>query len=55
MYDDTAPNPVAQFVDEFDPIDDMTLVPQDGMERLGNADINVQLDLKMDNLGDGAN
>ncbi|KAK5738459.1 hypothetical protein LTR17_005987 [Elasticomyces elasticus] len=53
-YDDAAPKPAAALLDAFDPFDDFTLQPQDGMELLGDADVTVTLDLAMDNLGDGA-
>ncbi|KAK5110436.1 hypothetical protein LTR62_005787 [Meristemomyces frigidus] len=32
MYDDAAPQPAAAILDEFEPLDDFSLVPQDGME-----------------------
>ncbi|KAK5703725.1 hypothetical protein LTR97_002738 [Elasticomyces elasticus] len=53
-YDNAAPKPAAALLDAFDPFDDFTLQPQDGMELLGDADVTVTLDLAMDNLGDGA-
>lgn len=42
-------------LDEFAPFDDFTLVPQDGMEIYDHVDYSFNLDLKMANLGDGAN
>lgn len=42
-------------IDSFDPVDDMDLVPYDEQERLPEPDRIVQLDVAMDNLGDGAN
>ena len=42
-------------LDEFDPFDDFTLVPYDKMPLLDRVDYSFNLDLKMDNLGDGAN
>jgi iron transport multicopper oxidase len=42
-------------VDEFAPFDDFELVPIDGMELLPDADYTVELELTMENLGDGAN
>ncbi|UNI20006.1 hypothetical protein JDV02_006143 [Purpureocillium takamizusanense] len=55
VYDDAKPKPDAALVDEFDPFDDMTLVPYDEMPLLPEPDQVVQLDVIMDNLGDGAN
>ncbi|KAH0847417.1 hypothetical protein AYO21_11152 [Fonsecaea monophora] len=55
VYDAEKPLPEPKFVDEFDPFDDMELVPTDGEELLENPDLVVQLDVVMDNLGDGAN
>ncbi|RMZ85754.1 hypothetical protein DV737_g470, partial [Chaetothyriales sp. CBS 132003] len=55
VYDDQAELPTPAFVDEFDPFDDMTLVPYDKEELLPDPDVTVQLDVVMDNLGDGAN
>ncbi|KAF6805665.1 iron transport multicopper oxidase fet3 [Colletotrichum musicola] len=54
-YDQSKPLPEPATVDELDPFDDMTLVPHDGMERLGEPDQTVELNVIMDNLGDGAN
>jgi len=42
-------------VDEFDPFDDFTLIPFDKQGILDKVDKSFTLDLKMDNLGDGAN
>ncbi|KAK8211353.1 hypothetical protein M8818_003320 [Zalaria obscura] len=55
VYDKSSDLPTPALVDEFDPYDDFNLVPTDGMELYENVDYQVQLDLKMDNLGDGAN
>ena len=55
MYDESAPKPKPALLDSFKPFDDITLVPEDGMELLKHPDKRVRLDLKMDNLGDGAN
>ncbi|KAB8437403.1 hypothetical protein FH972_025081 [Carpinus fangiana] len=55
VYDSAKDMPEAALVDEFDPFDDFTLVPQDEMELYDHYDHQVVLDLKMDNLGDGAN
>ena len=42
-------------MDEFAPFDDFDLVPTDGMELLPDADDTIELELTMENLGDGAN
>lgn len=42
-------------LEEFEPLDDFSLRPLDNLAALGAADRTVTLDLKMDNLGDGAN
>ncbi|RMZ75423.1 hypothetical protein DV738_g5496, partial [Chaetothyriales sp. CBS 135597] len=55
VYDETAPLPTPAFADAFDPFDDMTLVPYDKQEILPEPDMVIQLDVAMDNLGDGAN
>ncbi|KAI6092909.1 putative ferroxidase [Hypoxylon rubiginosum] len=55
VYDETAPLPDPAFVDELDPFDDMTLIPYDNQTLLGEPDQTVELDVIMDNLGDGAN
>jgi FtsP/CotA-like multicopper oxidase with cupredoxin domain len=54
VYDADKPMPTPALIDEFDPFDDMTLVPTDGEELLEDPDLVVQLDVLMDNLGDGA-
>lgn len=55
VYDEAKERPVPATIDEFDPFDDFTLVPQDGEKLLENPDFSFSLDLKMGNLGDGAN
>ena len=55
VYDDTKALPEPALIDEFDPFDDFTLVPQDGEELLENPDYSFHLDVVMDNLNDGAN
>lgn len=55
MYDSSAPKPTPALVDTFHPFDDFTLVPEDGLERYDHVDQTIQLDLKMANLGNGAN
>lgn len=42
-------------MDAFEPFDDFTLVPLDREGILDKVDYTMTLDLKMDNLGDGAN
>lgn len=55
MYDDNEPKPSPAVLDVFEPFDDYTLTPEDGLEMYSNVDYSFNLDLKMDNLGDGAN
>ena len=55
MYNENAPKSEAALLDEFAPFDDWTLVPEDGLELYDHVDYSFSLDLKMDNLGDGAN
>jgi len=55
VYDDKAVKPSAALLDTFKPFDDYALVPQDGLEIYSTVDYSFNLDLKMDNLGDGAN
>jgi iron transport multicopper oxidase len=54
VYDAEKPMPIPKLIDAFDPFDDMDLVPTDGEELLEGPDLVVQLDVLMDNLGDGA-
>lgn len=54
VYDNSKPMPEPKLIDEFAPFDDMLLVPEDGEELLPDPDVTVQLDVVMDNLGDGA-
>ncbi|KAF9876624.1 iron transport multicopper oxidase fet3 [Colletotrichum karsti] len=55
-YDKSKPLPEPAVIEgDFSPFDDMTLVPHDGLERFGEPDQSVELDVIMDNLGDGAN
>jgi len=42
-------------IDGFDAFDDFALVPTDGGALLENVDHSVTLDMRMGNLGDGAN
>ena len=55
VYDETKELPEPMLIDEFDPYDDFTLVPQDGEELLENPDFSFNLDVVMDNLNNGAN
>lgn len=55
VYDDTVPLPTPALLATFNEFDDFTLVPTDGEELLGPVDYSFNLDLKMANLGDGAN
>jgi iron transport multicopper oxidase len=55
VYDNTKNLPGPALLDEFNPFDDMTLVPFDEQERLPEPDQTIALDVIMDNLGDGAN
>ncbi|KAG6137921.1 hypothetical protein E4U38_000812 [Claviceps purpurea] len=54
-YDQTKTLPDPALVDELNPFDDMTLEAYDGMELLPEPDYNVELNVVMDNLGNGAN
>jgi iron transport multicopper oxidase len=55
VYDDAQPLPDPALLDELDPFDDMTLLPYDNQTLLGEPDQTIELDVIMDNLGDGAN
>lgn len=55
VYDETKDLPKPTLLDSFDPFDDFTLVPTDGEKLYENVDHSITLDLKMGNLGDGAN
>ncbi|MCJ1304803.1 hypothetical protein MMC08_007616 [Hypocenomyce scalaris] len=55
VYDQAKDLPTPALLDAFDPLDDMTLVPADGEELFENVDYSFNLDVKMDNLGNGAN
>lgn len=55
VVDSTQNLPPPLEVDVFDPLDDFTLKPLDKLAALDEVDRTVTLDLKMDNLGDGAN
>lgn len=55
VYDDASPLPEPELIEEFMPFDDFELAPLDAMPLLEKVDYSITLDLKMDNLGDGAN
>jgi len=55
VYDDRNPLPAPVLLNTFDPFDDFTLVPYDREERLDQVDHCIRLDMRMGNLGDGAN
>ena len=55
VYDETKSLPKPAVVHEFDPFDDMELIPFDGMALLPEPNHIIELDVIMDNLGDGAN
>ncbi|KAI0885377.1 multicopper oxidase [Annulohypoxylon maeteangense] len=55
VYDKAQSLPDPATVDELNNFDDITLVPYDNLTRFGEPDQTVELDVIMDNLGDGAN
>jgi len=55
VYDDRKDMPAAKEMSEFEPFDDFALVPHDKEELFDHVDRSITLDLKMDNLDDGAN
>ncbi|VTO84015.1 unnamed protein product [Fusarium graminearum] len=55
VYDQQKDLPEPLIVHEFDPYDDMDLVPYDDMARLPEPSKHIELDVVMDNLRDGAN
>ncbi|KAM3443595.1 hypothetical protein MY4824_000481 [Beauveria thailandica] len=55
VYDASKDLPKPVPVSEFEPINDMTLLPHDGMQLLPDPQRTVKLEVKMDNLGDGSN
>lgn len=55
VYDDSKELPKPKDVIEFEPFDDFLLVPEDKLGVFDKVDQTVTLDLKMDNLNDGAN
>lgn len=55
IYDQQAHKPAPAAVSVFDPYDDFTLMPKDGLELYEEADQTVMLDVTMGDLGNGAN
>lgn len=55
VLDNTQDLPPPLDVEDFEPLDDFTLKPLDNLAALERVDRTVTLDIKMDNLGDGAN
>lgn len=55
VYDEAKEKPTPQDVATFDPSDDFDLIPQDKEPLLDHVDRSITLDVKMDNLNDGAN
>ena len=55
VYDDSKEKPAPKAVAAFEPFDDFKLVPYDKEELLSHVDRSITLDVKMDNLKDGAN
>ncbi|KAK7517597.1 iron transport multicopper oxidase FET3 precursor [Phyllosticta citriasiana] len=55
VYEPTNNLPAAQVVSEYNAFDDFKLVPKDKMKLLDQIDHSFTLNMRMDNLGDGAN
>ncbi|OMP82929.1 Iron transport multicopper oxidase FET3 [Diplodia seriata] len=55
VYDDRNANLPPLQIDDYDAFDDFSLVPQDGLALYDHVDHSITLDMKMDNLEDGAN
>ena len=55
VYDDAKDKPAPKDVERFEPFDDFDLVPYDEEKLYEHVDYQIQLDMKMDNLDDGAN
>lgn len=55
VYDDGADMPKPALIDNFQPYDDYTLLPYDRLPIFDRVDYSFNLDMKMDNLGNGAN
>ena len=55
VYNDENENPAPKELGTFDPFDDFKLIPHDKEDLYTHVDHQIQLDMKMDNLDDGAN
>ncbi|KAL1600155.1 hypothetical protein SLS59_006229 [Nothophoma quercina] len=55
VLDTTQDLPPPLDLDDFEPLDDFSLRPLDEFAALEDVDRTITLDVKMDNLGDGAN
>ncbi|KAI9681085.1 MAG: hypothetical protein M1817_002366 [Caeruleum heppii] len=55
VYDEGKELPTPAVLEAFEPFDDFTLVPYDRQPLFDKVDYSFNLDVKMDNLGDGAN
>ncbi|KAF2025724.1 iron transport multicopper oxidase FET3 precursor [Setomelanomma holmii] len=55
VYDETKSKPAPKKIESFEPFDDFQLAPYDKEELFDRVDRTITLDLKMDNLNDGAN
>ncbi|KAJ4358726.1 uncharacterized protein N0V89_003310 [Didymosphaeria variabile] len=55
VLDSTREHPKPSDVDDFEPLDDLSIQPLDSLDLFDKVDRTVRLDIKMDNLGDGAN
>lgn len=53
VYDKSKPLPNPAMLDMFDPFDDFTLVPQDGMKLYDRVDHSITLNFRMGDLVDG--
>lgn len=55
VYDDAKPKELAPLIEgDFEPFDDLNLIPVDGEDLFDNVDYSFNLNLTMDTLGDGA-
>lgn len=55
VYDNSKPKAAPVKIYEFTPFDDWMLEPYDGLELFDHVDHSITLDMKMANLGNGAN
>ncbi|KAL6705643.1 hypothetical protein ACN47E_006590 [Coniothyrium glycines] len=55
VYDDSKDKPAPKELEAFEPYDDFNLTPYDKLALLDKVDHSITLDMKMDNLNDGAN